>query len=449
MVMRSDAFIRSVAVLATVATAGCNAIWGNDWGDLAPADASADAGGLGGAGGVGGVGVPDSSTDNGNTGGTGGTGGSSGSGAAGGLGGVDGGDASTTDGKGGVDAGTDGAGVVSDSGGDTSATDAAPDVARVNPDGGTFVPPNAQSCVQAEGGTLLCNTDSCCASIIVPGGQTFMQGGSPEYTAPAHSSTVSSFALDKYEVTVGRFRKFVEAYVGNGVDGGTATVPAEGAGANLNVPVAGDASNNGTGWKSAWDTLLPADRATFKTLLNGGSYQTWTDYVGANENKTINYASWYEAFAFCIWDGGRLPTESEWEYAAAGGGGADGNRIYPWGSTAPDCTYANFNSVASPHCGPDATVAVAPVGSYAAGNGRWGHADLAGNVWEWTFDWDAPYSAAATNNYANTTASSDGRVARGGDFNYTATFLRAAFRGGNPPDDHNTYVGLRCARSAP
>jgi formylglycine-generating enzyme required for sulfatase activity len=261
-----------------------------------------------------------------------------------------------------------------------------------------------------------------------------MQGGSTDYTAPAHSSTVSSFALDKYEVTVGRFRKFVNVYVSN-----TASAPADGAGVNPAIA--------GTGWQSAWDTNLPATPAAFKAFLKGGSYQTWTDNVGANENLAINYVDWYEAFAFCIWDGGRLATESEWEYAAAGGAE---NRIYPWGATAPDCTYANFYT-GSAYCGPGATPAVAPVGSYVPGNGKWGHADLAGNVWEWVFDGYAAYSASATNNYANTTAGSFCVIRGGGfDLHHVATSLRAAYRDSSTPGDHayGYAIGLRCSRTA-
>jgi hypothetical protein len=67
---------------------------------------------------------------------------------------------------------------------------------------------------------------------------------------------------------------------------------------------------------------------------------TWTDTVGPNENLPMNCVPWYKAFAFCVWDGGRLPTEAEWNYAATGG---NEQRKYPWGSTAPDDALAVFN----------------------------------------------------------------------------------------------------------
>jgi formylglycine-generating enzyme len=416
---------------------------------------------------------------------------SAGAGGDAGAGGSDGGDAAGSDGNAVVDAGPDGSGgadvgdgattdtsVVPDASGDgadgaidsasdTSAADAKTDATvPVNPDGGTFVPPNAQSCA-ADAGALQCNGESCCASIVVPGG-TFPMGRGTESCGtvgcqsgagneacptgmtcysdeqPEHSATVSAFALDKYDVTVGRFRGFVAAYEAG-------WRPAAGSGANPNVPTAADASDNGTGWRQIWDDSagagvnLPAT-GTFANIyhLTCSSESQWTASPGANENKAVSCVNWYEAFAFCVWDGGRLPTESEWEYAAAGGAE---NRLYPWGNAVPDCTYADF--WAGSNCGPGATLAIAPVGSYPAGNGRWGHADLAGNVLEWNLDWYGAYDATARVNYANLTAASY-RVSRGGRFDVDATHSRAAFRADvYYPTTHGGAFGLRCARAVP
>jgi sulfatase modifying factor 1 len=264
----------------------------------------------------------------------------------------------------------------------------------------------------------------------VPGASDYYPSGQPQ-EVPEFSSTVSSFALDKYEVTVGRFRKFVDAYVSN-----LASAPADGAGANPNVP--------GSGWQSAWNTRLPATKAalTNTDYLNCNAMsQTWTDVAGANENKPINCVHWYEAFAFCIWDGGRLQTESEWEYAAAGG--AD-NRLYPWGSASPDCAYANFSGCSGP----------VDVGSRPVSNGRWGHSDVVGNGVQWTFDCYGTYPTSAQTNYAKVSSSYPERVLRGGDGMYAARTLRAANRGFYPAADPGTpggydYLpfGLRCART--
>jgi sulfatase modifying factor 1 len=189
--------------------------------------------------------------------------------------------------------------------------------------------------------------------ILVPGG-TFNRDNDPSFPA-----TVDDFKLDMYEVTVGRFRAFVNA------GGATqANPPPPGAGAHPLIV--------GTGWDPDWNMYyLPSDRAALEAgLLCSREYrtQTWTGSAGANENYPINCVDWYQAFAFCAWDGGRLSTEVEWNYAAAGG---SEQREYPWGDSTPNTSLAVFE------CGIDGfygcTFAdILPVGSIAAGRGRLG-----------------------------------------------------------------------------
>jgi sulfatase modifying factor 1 len=304
--------------------------------------------------------------------------------------------------------------------------------------------PSSPSCA----GGLLCNGESCCTSIIVPGG-TFSQGrsevpGESDYfqggygqEVPAHASTVSSFALDKYEVTVGRFRNFINVY-----DSDPTSHPAADAGANPAIP--------GSGWLSAWNANhLAETQATFTANLKSvcGAYPTWTDQAGSNENKAITCVTWFEAFAFCIWDGGRLPTESEWEYAAAGG--AD-NRLFPWGAAWPDCKHASFQYGLGAFCSSSSRIgAVVPVGASPEGNGKWGHADLAGNVREWTLDEYEDYTTAARTNYARITGFLGRRIVRGGYFTDGDILLRAAWRDLDYPDGRPAGSGMRCARSVP
>jgi len=118
-----------------------------------------------------------------------------------------------------------------------------------------------------------------------------------------HPATVSDFRLDNYEVTVGRFRAFVDS---------AAPPPMSGAGAHERIP--------SSGWDELWNNYVPTSADTWRLALGCDStFATWAEQIGANENRQINCVSWYEAFAFCIWDGGYLPTAAEWNYAASGG----------------------------------------------------------------------------------------------------------------------------------
>jgi formylglycine-generating enzyme required for sulfatase activity len=274
--------------------------------------------------------------------------------------------------------------------------------------------------------------ESCCASILVPSGTFYRGYDGVAFTDKGYPATVSDFYLDKYEITVGRFRAFVNAGVGT-----QANPPAAGAGAH---PLIAD-----SGWDSTWNTNLPADTASLKAAMKCDStFQTWTDTTGGNENRPQNCMTWFEAAAFCAWDGGRLPTEAEWNYAATGG---DEQLEYPWGNSI-DPNDASYRVDYTQNCVgdgvPTCTLAdLIVVGTKPAGNGRWGHADLAGNVWEWTLDWYGNFPMPC-NNCANL-VSSPSRVVRGGGFENIPYYVLANVRITIPTSDYSD-IGSRCAR---
>ncbi|HWU90323.1 MAG TPA: SUMF1/EgtB/PvdO family nonheme iron enzyme [Kofleriaceae bacterium] len=280
---------------------------------------------------------------------------------------------------------------------------------------------------------------SCCQAAMVPGGTFFRDYDVPAdlYNDMIYPATVSTFVLDTYEVTVGRFRKFVMA--GMGTQGNP---PGAGTGAHPKLA--------GSGWNIAWNQNLAVDTAALTTALKcTATYQTWTDAPGANETRPLNCVTWYEAMAFCIWDGGYLPTDLEWGYTASGG---SEQRAYPWSKPADalavDCTYANYNinTPVGTYCVNGITGGTSPVGSTSPkGDGRWGHADLPGSVYEWLLDTDGMYPSPCSD--CGNLNTSNNRVIRGGSFGNPATTLRAGFHNTGVPGSRASGLGFRCARS--
>lgn len=317
---------------------------------------------------------------------------------------------------------------------------------RAGEDGGTTL--TTPSCVDRA--PAECGDTNPCLTHQIPGG-TFRMGrslegedrfpGGSRDELDEHEVILDGFSLDKYEVTVGRFRRFVDAYDG--------TPPSPNAGAYPGLL--------GSGWQFEWDELLPSSRADLLLALSERragwvGYGTWTDEAGDNECLPMNYVDWYLAFAFCIWDGGRLPTEAEWEFAAAGG---DENRLYPWGNTAPTDAHAVFRCSASgtPSC---EVGDLRPIGSRRPrGDGRYGHSDLGGSLAEFVRDGyqDNFYEISSANgpatNPLNTGFDVSGQTygVRGGDFISDGPILRSANRGDAPRTDPSPWLGIRCARS--
>jgi formylglycine-generating enzyme required for sulfatase activity len=257
--------------------------------------------------------------------------------------------------------------------------------------------------------------EDCCASVLVPGG-TFDRDNDATYPA-----TVGDFHLDRFEITVGRFNRFVAADQGL-----LTTAPQAGSGKNESDP-------SDPGWLPAWNGYLATNRSALATNVQCPS----ATFLAGDDGLPMNCITWYEAFAFCIWDGGRLPTEAEWTYAAAGGGASDGQRIYPWSmppsSATIDSTYA-VNSAMGP----------TQVGSRSPnGDGKWKQADLVGNVGEWVADYVGPYPIPCFN--CTNRVAGERRVIRGGDWALPPVDNTSS-RAQVVPDTREGLYGARCAR---
>ena len=295
---------------------------------------------------------------------------------------------------------------------------------RIEPEGQQASP------VEASGPTLgdrFRDCPECPEMVVVPAGS--YQMGSPPYEqerqeeeGPVHGVTISApFAIGRHEVTVAEFGRFVEA---TGHSAGTSCW-----------------TNEDSEWES---------RAG-RSWRNPG--------FGQSERFPVVCVSWDDAQAYVAWlsqemgETYRLPSESEWEYAARAGT----STARYWGEgESGQCRHANGGDVSTKErysdwrwtiasC-PDGHVHTAPVGSFAAND--WGLQDVLGNVWEWTEDCsNDSYAGAPSDGSAWEYGDCARRVLRGGSWNGSPSVLRAAVRNMITSGFRFNGAGFRVART--
>jgi formylglycine-generating enzyme required for sulfatase activity len=276
-------------------------------------------------------------------------------------------------------------------------------------------------------GALFRDCSSCPEMVVLPAGSFTMgstmkdkswaanHGASLESVSdesPQHTVSLRSFALGKYQVTRGEYAAFVRD---------TAYPAGDGCGVD----------------SYKWD------KQPGLSWRSPGFEQSDRDPVVC--------VSWQDAHAFIAWLNGkvarsssmkgdgpyRLPSESEWEYAARAG---TSTRFW-WG---------NEDTGASDHAWykGNAGAKTQPVGLKPAN--AFGLHDMVGNVWQWTEDCYADtYANASANGSANETPANCMRVDRGSSWLYPAWLLRSATRERNPPDFRDAIMGFRLARTLP
>lgn len=257
--------------------------------------------------------------------------------------------------------------------------------------------------------------------------------------APVHRVRITrAFYLGQHEVTVGQFRRFVQAsgYVPESVADGT----------------------GGYGYNPAYDPSTTVRGDAFEGRDRRYSWQN-PGFAQSDTHPVLN-VTWNDAMALAAWlsrqEGVRyrLPTEAEWEYACRAG-----SRTRYAGSDDPQSLLSSANTFDADTAvfwprwqgqslgGHDGHAFTAPVGSFQPN--AFGLYDMLGNAWEWTADW------YGENTYAQSPlqdpqgpADGNARVRRGGSWHTWALYARCAYRNWNTPQTRYTLVGIRLLREA-
>ena len=231
--------------------------------------------------------------------------------------------------------------------------------------------------------------------VVIPAGSFRMgaiHGGGDPDEKPVHAVTIPRhFAMGRYEVTFAEYDRFCQA----------------------------------TGREK------PKDGRRWFPFSNWG-----------RDRRPVMNVTWDDAVAYTRWLSGqtgqryRLPSESEWEYAARGGS----EERYWWGFGVGE-NRANCKGCGSAWDNKK----TAPVGSFGAN--PFGLLDTAGNVWEWCQDtWHESYEGAPANGKAWEGGEDKRRVQRGGSFGSKPRYIRSSARGRGNPDGRYVYLGLRVLR---
>ncbi len=275
-------------------------------------------------------------------------------------------------------------------------------------------PPSTGACVTDSVEMIQARVAAAPEGMVYVAAGPFLMGSAPEVgqpdESPVHGVCLSGFYIDKYEVTNAQFKKFVDA----------------------------------TGY------ITDAEMAASPEA----SLPTWRHPYGADSNADSmpNYpvvcVSWNDANAYALWAGKRLPTEAEWEKTARG---TDG-RIYPWGNTEPAPGLANVADSSAGLTWSNASFSdnqkkTAPVGSFPGGKSVYAAEDMAGNVWEWCFDWwNRAYYQTSPPTGPTGPQAGEFKIIRGGSWFYSVdgarTFRRMYFR----PAGSSADIGFRCVK---
>jgi formylglycine-generating enzyme required for sulfatase activity len=286
------------------------------------------------------------------------------------------------------------------------------------------------------------------AGNVCPHGMAFIPGGTfsigsdnsgyvEENSAPDVS--VSSFCMDRYEVTNAQFAEFVLAT-------GYVTVAER--------PLQEQRLLPGSIVFQVPQESNPPHEVSWWKWVTGASWKHpfgLSSNITNKENYPVVHIAYEDAVAYASWAGKSLPTEAQWEYASLGGG-LDGNEYSPTRANTWQGIFPFFNTKA------DGYVGMAPVGSFPAN--KYGLYDMTGNVWEWTNDWYASGHAQKAHHLnptgplnsfdPNKPSEKALHVIKGGSYlcapNYCSRY-RPAARESQAPDTGTSHIGFRLVKN--
>jgi gamma-glutamyl hercynylcysteine S-oxide synthase len=237
--------------------------------------------------------------------------------------------------------------------------------------------------------------------------------------SPAHEVELGAFAIDRFPVTCGQYRAFME-------DGGYSRREFW----------------SETGW--AWREDNPGVASPSSWMRDGDEWvrDRFGHVEAVHWQQPVMHVCFHEAEAYCRWAGRRLPTEYEWEVAASFDPGTGGQRRYPWGETPPDPDHANLDQL---------TFGPALVGAYPAGASALGCEQMLGDVYEWTSSDFLAYPGYKTfpyPQYSEVFFGGDYKVLRGASWATRPHVARNTFRNWDHPIRRHIFAGFRTAISA-
>ncbi len=236
--------------------------------------------------------------------------------------------------------------------------------------------------------------------VAIPGG-SFLMGDDSDRAdydeSPIHEVELDAYLMDVYPVTNRQYRLFLEELSKIG--------------------------QHPTPW-------CHPDEPTEKIHVP----QFWYSKEWNQDNHPVVGVDWWDAYAYATWAGKCLPTEAEWELAARGNDG----RIYPWGNELPTLAICNFDN---------AYKSTTPVDKFPQDLSPYGCSNMAGNVWQWCWDWfDPTYYKHSPKKNPQGSETGRCRVGRGGCWMNDVKRIRTTTRGtGDGPGDRKNRLGFRCA----